>query len=123
MGMRRVPGHIRRRYRGVVSTDPGPPPMPPDEAVSAVAALADDTRRRTFDAVRAARGPVTRQQAAAAVGISRKLAAFHLDKLVGAGLLRCDTAPRDGARTVGRTPKAYAPASTHILISLPERQH
>jgi len=37
--------------------------------------------------VRDADGPITREAAADAVGISRKLAAFHLDKLVAAGLL------------------------------------
>ena len=60
--------------------------MTPDPAIKAVAALSDDTRRGMYVFIRAARQPVTRDEAAASVGISRKLAAFHLDKLVDAGL-------------------------------------
>ena len=69
------------------------------------------------------RRPVTREEAAAAVGISRKLAAFHLDKLVAAGLLRTDYAHRGGCVKVGRTPKVYAPVDADIQLSIPERQH
>lgn len=70
--------------------------------------------------IRAAREPVTRDEAAASVGISRKLAAFHLDKLVAAGLLRADYRP---AGRVGRAPKVYQPTETDIRVAIPERQH
>jgi predicted ArsR family transcriptional regulator len=73
--------------------------------------------------IRQARRPVTREQAAAAVGISRKLAAFHLDKLVGAGLLQARYQAAGGIRKVGRTPKVYEPAALDIRISIPQRQH
>ncbi|MFL6162521.1 MAG: helix-turn-helix transcriptional regulator [Jatrophihabitantaceae bacterium] len=76
-----------------------------------------------YDYIRAARAPVTRDQAAAAVGISRKLAAFHLDKLVAAGLLRASFQPADGPRKVGRSPKVYQPVDVDIRVSLPERQY
>src|SRR4051812_23000871 len=56
-------------------------------AVAAIAALEDDVRRALFEHVRGAAQPVTRESAAAAIGISRNLAAFHLDKLVELGLL------------------------------------
>ena len=52
-----------------------------------VGALDDDLRRRMYAYCRRAGHSVTRDEAAAHVGISRKLAAFHLDKLVDAGLL------------------------------------
>jgi hypothetical protein len=55
--------------------------MGPDrgrQPMAAIALLADQLRQRF---VRAQPTPVTRDQPAAAVGISRKLAAFHLDKL------------------------------------------
>jgi predicted ArsR family transcriptional regulator len=64
--------------------------MGPDQdrqAMAAIALLADELRQRLYRFVAAQPGPVTRDQAAAAVGISRKLAAFHLAKLVSAGLL------------------------------------
>ena len=94
----------------------------PAAAIRAVAALADSVRQQLYDYVRAARTPVSREQAAEATGISRKLAAFHLDKLVGIGLLRVHPAPA-GRRAVGRSPKLYAPAEVDIAVSIPERQH
>jgi predicted ArsR family transcriptional regulator len=91
-------------------------------AVQAVAALEDPSRRELYRFIRASAQPVTREQAAAAIGISRKLAAFHLDKLVAAGLLVAayDRAAR--TRTHGRAPKAYRPADVQVSISIPERQ-
>ncbi|HJP75561.1 MAG TPA: transcriptional regulator [Pseudonocardiaceae bacterium] len=72
--------------------------------------------------IRAARRPVTRDEAAAAVGISRKLAAFHLDKLVDAGVLQADYQPVSGIRKAGRAPKVYQPVDADIRISIPSRQ-
>jgi predicted ArsR family transcriptional regulator len=91
-----------------------------DRAISAVAALDDGLRRGMFDFIRAARHPVTRDEAAAAVGISRKLAAFHLDKLVDAGLLR---AHYEGVGRVGRAPKVYEPSDVDVQVSIPARQY
>ena len=76
-----------------------------------------------YEYIRAARRPVTRDEAAAAVGISRKLAAFHLDKLVDAGALRARSQPADGIRRVGRAPKVYEPSGTDIRVSIPPRSH
>jgi predicted ArsR family transcriptional regulator len=72
---------------------------------------------------RQAAQPVTRDEAAAHVGISRKLAAFHLDKLVDAGLLRAHYAQLGGIRRVGRAPKVYEPTDEPVQISIPERRH
>ncbi len=94
-----------------------------DPAIRAVAALEDPSRRRMYAFIRQARRPVNRDEAAASVGISRKLAAFHLDKLVEAGVLRAHFAPADGIRKVGRTPKVYEPSNLDIRISIPQRQH
>jgi predicted ArsR family transcriptional regulator len=57
------------------------------------------------------------------VGISRKLAAFHLDKLVEAGVLSAHYAPLSGIRKVGRTPKVYEPSGLDIRVNIPQRQH
>jgi predicted ArsR family transcriptional regulator len=73
--------------------------------------------------IRQADSPVTRDEAAAAVGISRKLAAFHLDKLVAAGLLRASYARPAGLRRAGRTPKAYEPSGADLHLSIPQREH
>ncbi|MDQ1709850.1 MAG: hypothetical protein QOG49_1235, partial [Frankiaceae bacterium] len=55
--------------------------------LAAVAALTEPVRRALYNAVVHSRGPMGRDAAAAAVGISRGLAAFHLDRLVELGLL------------------------------------
>jgi predicted ArsR family transcriptional regulator len=73
--------------------------------------------------IRRAGHPVTRDEAAASVGISRKLAAFHLDKLVAAGLLEAGYANLTGVRRVGRTPKVYEPAAVDVHVSIPQREY
>jgi predicted ArsR family transcriptional regulator len=97
--------------------------QPDDVALSAAAALTDEHRRRMYAFIRQADSPVTRDEAAAAVGISRKLAAFHLDKLVEAGLLRASYARPAGLRRAGRTPKAYEPSGVDLHLSIPQREH
>jgi predicted ArsR family transcriptional regulator len=90
--------------------------------VEAVSALADEQRRRMYGFARRARRPVTREEAASDAGISAKLAAFHLDKLVVAGLLRARYENPGGIRKVGRKPKVYEPTDTDIRVSIPERR-
>lgn len=92
-------------------------------AIQSVAALADDLRRGMYTFCRRARRPVSRDEAAAEVGISRKLAAFHLDKLVDAGLLRARYEPVRGIRKAGRTPKVYEPTDTSLCVAIPDRRH
>jgi predicted ArsR family transcriptional regulator len=89
--------------------------------IAAVAALDEDVRRALYQCVRDAPAPVTREDAAAAVGISRKLAAFHLDKLVAVGLLRAGYAS-GGARRVGRAPKVYEPSGHDVAVAVPARR-
>jgi len=60
--------------------------------------LTEPTRRSIYDAVRSAREPMTRDQVASATGVSRRLAAFHLDQLADAGLLSVDFARPEGRR-------------------------
>lgn len=85
--------------------------------------LADRTRRALYEHVRRTRGEgVSREQAAAALGISRGLAAFHLDKLVDAGLLSAAyAAPEPRGR--GRAPKVYRAVDGEIDLSLPGRRY
>lgn len=88
--------------------------------MAAIAALDDDVRRSLYEHVRRAGVPVSREQAATAVGISSKLAAFHLDKLVELGVLRSGFGPATGRR-VGRAPRLYEPAEDDIAVRVPER--
>jgi predicted ArsR family transcriptional regulator len=98
-------------------------PSPPD-ALAMLAALDDPVRGRLYRYVRRRGRPVTREEAAAEAGVSRKLAAFHLDKLVAAGLLEARyEAPPGRPRRVGRTPKAYWPSRAEVRVSIPERRY
>ncbi|MBF6301988.1 helix-turn-helix domain-containing protein [Nocardia amamiensis] len=97
--------------------------MSNESAIGAVAALDDELRRGMYRFIRQARRPVTRDEAAAEVGISRKLAAFHLDKLVDAGLLRARYEAPGGVRRVGRAPKVYEPTDADVRVSIPERRY
>ncbi|MFU8874557.1 helix-turn-helix transcriptional regulator [Micromonospora sp. SL4-19] len=90
----------------------------------AVTALVDQVRRALYDYVRGQDHPVTRDEAAEAQRISRNLAAFHLDKLVGAGLLQARyQAPTDQPRGRGRTPKVYEATPGCIALTIPERRY
>jgi predicted ArsR family transcriptional regulator len=106
-----------------VTADAGEAGHTDERSIRAVAALEDGLRRGMFNFIRRARRPVTRDEAAAAVGISRKLAAFHLDKLVSAGVLRARYQAAGGTRKVGRTPKVYEPSGLEIQVSIPPRQY
>jgi predicted ArsR family transcriptional regulator len=94
-----------------------------EASLARMAVLSEGTRWRLYTFVRSAQHPVSREEAAASAGISRKLAAFHLDKLVTAGLLRARYEPPPGLRRVGRTPKTYEPTGADVAISIPPRRH
>lgn len=106
-----------------MALDPTPPADAANTAIDSVSVLSEDSRRRMFAFIRHARRAVTRDEAAASVGISRKLAAFHLDKLVDAGLLRARYETPGGIRKVGRQPKVYEPTDAQITVSIPDRRH
>lgn len=97
--------------------------LPTADALAAAGALSDELRRQMYAYIRQARRPVSREEAAERAGISRKLAAFHLDKLVEVGLLRAHYEPIDGIRRVGRAPKLYEPTGAGLHISIPAREH
>jgi predicted ArsR family transcriptional regulator len=91
----------------------------------AIAALDDATRRQIYGFVRAAGRPVSREDVASEVGISRKLAAFHLDKLIERGLLDAHYArpPGRSGPGAGRTSKMYEPSGLQVDVSIPERRY
>jgi predicted ArsR family transcriptional regulator len=91
-----------------------------DRSMTALGALDEPTRRRLYLFVRGAGHPVTRDEASAHAGVSRKLAAFHLDRLVDAGLLIAGS--RRSARR-GRARKTYEPSSVSLDVSIPPRHY
>jgi predicted ArsR family transcriptional regulator len=88
-----------------------------------VAALADPVRRALYEHVRRQDHPVSREEAADAINISRNLTAFHLDKLVDAGLLRSRYESPPGPRGRGRTPKVYEATGDGLSLTVPPRRY
>ena len=89
------------------------------------AALGDPTRRRVFFLVREAGDAISKDQVADAIGIDRRLAGFHLDKLVDQGFVTAEFKRRTG-RTgpgAGRPAKHYRLAADELTVSLPERHY
>jgi len=93
--------------------------------VGPIAALDDDLRRSMYLFVRDHGRPASREEVAAAVGVSRKLAAFHLDKLVERGLLVATYArpPGRSGRGAGRSAKYYGLSDRELHVSIPERNY
>ncbi len=93
--------------------------------LSSLAALGDPTRRRLYAYVVSRRSGVGRDEAARAAGISRMLAAFHLDKLVAAGLLAAEYRRLTGRRGpgAGRPSKIYRRSPRQFAVMLPARRY
>ncbi len=82
-------------------------------------------RRDLYRFLAGADGWTTRDDAAAALGIARSVAAFHLDKLADAGVVEVRF-ERLGGRTgpgAGRPSKLYRPAETEVAASIPDRHY
>lgn len=99
--------------------------LPIADPVSMVALLDEPTRRRVYDFVAGSHDPVGRDDTAAGLGISRELAAFHLDRLVTGGLLETEYRRRSG-RTgpgAGRPAKLYRRTDRELAVSFPPRHY
>ena len=93
--------------------------------LAAVSTLVDPVRRSLYDHVVAQCSPVTRDEAATAVGVSRTLAAYHLDKLAEAGLLGVGYARPEGrgGPGAGRPAKYYKRSDHQVSVNLPARSY
>lgn len=95
------------------------------EDLAAIASLDEPARRALYEWVAASGRAVGRDEAAEAVGVTRALAAFHLDRLVRDGLLVPEYRRLTG-RTgpgAGRPAKLYRRADREVSVSLPERRY
>lgn len=98
---------------------------PDADAIAAVSALDEPTRRRIYDFVCPKREAVSRDEVSAELDIPRQTAAFHLEKLADAGLLDVEFARRTG-RTgpgAGRPSKLYRRAAVEVTVQLPGRSY
>ena len=94
--------------------------------LDAIALLADPARRAAYRVViDAAPEPVSRDEVARALNVGRTLAAFHLDKLVEAGLLEASFRRLGDRRGpgAGRPAKLYRRAAGEVAASLPPRTY
>ncbi|HEX8768864.1 MAG TPA: helix-turn-helix domain-containing protein [Jatrophihabitans sp.] len=96
-----------------------------DQQLTGLSGLGDPLRRALYRHVAERGVPVSRDDAALAVGISRPLAAYHLDKLVDDGLLEARYQRRGGRQGpgAGRPAKHYVRAAGQIELSLPARDY
>ncbi len=96
-----------------------------EQRLALVYGLDDPVRRRLYDYVSGSAEPVGRDEAAAATGIGRPLAAYHLDRLVSLGLLIADYR-RPPGRTgpgAGRPAKVYARSPREFTVTAPPREY
>jgi predicted ArsR family transcriptional regulator len=92
---------------------------------SGIGALAEPVRHDLYQYVVQRGEPVSREQAAEALGLPLHTAKFHLDKLVDAGLLAVEFRRLTG-RTgpgAGRPAKLYRRAEREVSVSLPQRRY
>ncbi|WP_417561928.1 helix-turn-helix transcriptional regulator [Microbacterium sp.] len=96
-----------------------------DNRATAMAALADPVRRRIYDLVAGAPDLIGRDEIAARADLPRSTAAFHLDRLVEAGVLTTEYKRLSGRSGpgAGRPAKLYRAVSTELLGSVPERHY
>lgn len=96
-----------------------------DDQLERLAQLTDPIRLGLYRNASASPIGVTREEAGNAVGISRSLAAYHLDKLVEAGLLEARFERRTGRQGpgAGRPAKIYTASRRELQVSVPPRDY
>jgi predicted ArsR family transcriptional regulator len=99
------------------------PPGGPD--LASLSSLDDPLRHRLYEIVTSRPGPVSRDEAAAAAGIGRALAVYHLDKLVESGLLTASyqRPPGRSGPGAGRPAKVYARSHREFAVTVPPREY
>jgi len=108
-------------------TEPGDDGGEPaaDDELAGLSTLSDSVRLALYRSTAAQRSGISRDEAAEAVSISRSLAAYHLDKLVEAGLLDARFERRSGRRGpgAGRPAKIYEVSRRQFQVSVPPRDY
>lgn len=96
-----------------------------DSDLEVVASLAEPVRRALYDHVAAAHEAVSREAAAVAVGVSRQVAAYHLDRLADDGLLDIEFRRLTGREGpgAGRPSKLYRRSDRVYDVSVPPRRY
>ena len=96
-----------------------------EDQLRRVALLADPVRRDLYGYILSTGRAVGRDEASAALGISRSLVAFHLDRLAAEGILRTEYRRLSGRRGpgAGRPAKLYRVAGQELEVTVPPRDY
>ena len=96
-----------------------------DARIAGVSSLAEPQRRALYRFVVAHGDAVSKDEAAAALGVARSVAGFHLDRLVADGLLTTEFRRLTGRQGpgAGRPAKLYRRAAGELSVSLPPRHY
>jgi predicted ArsR family transcriptional regulator len=96
-----------------------------EDRIAGVASLAEPQRRALYRFVVNRGDAVSKDEAAAAMGVARTVAAFHLDRLVVDGLLTTEFRRLTGRQGpgAGRPAKLYRRAEGELSVSLPARHY
>ena len=96
-----------------------------EERIAGVASLAEPQRRALYRFIVSRAEAVSKDEAAAAIGVARSVAAFHLERLVADGLLVAEFRRLSGRQGpgAGRPAKLYRRAEAELSVSLPARQY
>src|SRR2546428_7961374 len=96
-----------------------------EERIAAFASLADPTRRRLYLYAISRPEGTGRDEAAQAIGITRALAAFHLDRLTSDGLLVAEYRRLTGRSGpgAGRPAKIYRRSPEDLSFRVPQRNY
>ena len=96
-----------------------------ERQIAGLSVLEDPVRRSLYFCVAYRQRDVSRDEAAKAVGISRALAAFHLDRLAADGLLETSFRRLSGRKGpgAGRPSKLYRRSRRELEVSLPQRSY
>ncbi len=93
--------------------------------LAVVASLAEPMRRSFYGFVSASSDPVSRDEAAEAFGVSRQVAAYHLDRLADDGLLDVEFRRLTGrvGPGAGRPSKLYRRSEMTYDVTIPPRRY
>lgn len=96
-----------------------------EQRIAAIAVLDQPIRRNLYRLLADGDGWMSRDDAAAALGMARSVVAFHLDKLADAGVVEVRferTSGRNGPGA-GRPSKLYRPRHDEITATVPDRHY
>jgi predicted ArsR family transcriptional regulator len=94
-----------------------------NETIVRLCVLDDPARWAAYLAVRTAGRPLTRAEVADEAGVSVRLAAFHLEKLLSEGFVEATYERDESSVGVGHPAKRYRPTGLELEVSIPPRRY